>query len=227
MAKKNDANKGIQNVEHTLTKTEQFLEDNYKPMLYGLAVVMVIIGLVWLVKFMGNKRNKEAQAHMFAAEQYFGQDSLKLALNGDGGNNDGFLDIIDSYGGTKAGKLAQFYAGACYIQLGEFQNAIDHLKKYTIKDEIIAPQAIALTGDAYVELGEKDKGINLYLKAAEMAANSFHSPLYMMKAGELYEMKGDLKKALEIYNKIKDLYPESTEGRNIDKYIARVNVLMK
>jgi tetratricopeptide (TPR) repeat protein len=226
MAKKNDANKSIPNIEETLTKTEQFLEDNYKPLLYGLAIIVVIVGLVWLVKFMGNKKSKEAQSQMFAAEQYFAQDSMKLALNG-GGNNLGFLDIINSYGRTKAGKLAQYYAGICYMHLGQYQNAIDHLKKYSIKDEILAPEAIALTGDAYVELGQKDKGISLYLQAAEMADNSFHSPLYLMKAGEIYETNGDYKKALDVYNKIKDKYSESTEGRSIDKYISRVKVLMK
>lgn len=226
MAKKNDADKGIQNVEETLTRTEKFLEDNYKPILYGFAIVVVIIGLIWLVKFMGNRRNTEAQSQMWAAEQYFAQDSLKLALNGSG-NDLGFLDIIDTYGGTKAGKLANFYAGACYLHLGEYQNAIDHLKKYSLDDEIVAPEATALTGDAYVELGQTDKGIDLYLKAAEMADNAFHSPIYLMKAGELYEEKGDYKKALEIYNKIKDQYSESTEGRSIEKYIARVNMLVK
>jgi len=226
MTKKTDDNKGIQNVESTLTKTEQFLEDNYKPILYGLSIVIVLIGLIWLVKFMGNRRSMEAQAQMFAAEQYFAQDSMRLALDG-GGNDLGFLDIIDSYGGTKAGKLANFYAGACYMHLGEYQNAIDHLKKYSIKDEVIAPEAIALTGDAYVELGQTDKGLTLYIKAAEMADNAFHTPIYLMKAGEIYEEKGEYNKALDIYNKIKDKYPDSTEGRNIEKYIARVKMLIK
>lgn len=226
MAKKNDANKGIQNIEQTLTQTEQWLEDNYKPLLYGLTVIIVLVGLVWLIKFMGNRRNKDAEAQMFAAEQYFAQDSMKLALNG-GGNNLGFMDIINTYGRTKAGKLAQYYAGVCYMQLGQYQNAIDHFKKYTIKDEILAPQAVALTGDAYVELGQNEKGINLYLKAAEMAGDSFHTPLYLMKAGEMYETIGNQQKALDVYNKIKDQYPDSAEGRSIDKYIARLKVLMK
>lgn len=226
MAKKHDANKGIQNVEETLTRTEQFLEDNYKPLLYALGVVVVLIGLIWLVKFMGERRNKEAQVEMWRAEQYFAQDSFRLALNGSG-NDLGFLDVIDSYGGTKAGKLCHFYAGACYLYLGEYQNAIDHLKKYNIKDEVIAHEAVAMTGDAYVELGQTDKGIEYYLEAADMASEAFHTPIYLMKAGELYEDKGSYDKALEVYNRIKDEYPESNEGRMIEKYIARVKTLTK
>ncbi len=226
MAKKNDANKGIQNVEETLTKTEQFLEDNYKSLLYGLGVVVVLIGLIWLVKFMGQRKNKEAQAQMWAAEQFFGMDSMKLALDGSG-NDLGFLDIIDSYGGTKAGKLAYFYAGVCYLHLGDYQNAIDHLKKYNLNDELVAPEAVALIGDAYVELGQYDEGVKNYLKAADMADNSFHTPVYLMKAGEICEIQENFTKALDIYNRVKDNYPESTEGRSIEKYIERVKLSTK
>ena len=46
-----------------------------------------------------------------------------------------------------------------------------------------------------------------------------------MKAGELYEMNGNYAEALKIYERIKDEYPESTEGITIDKYIARAKLL--
>ncbi len=45
--------------------------------------------------------------HMFKAEEYYRMDSLNLALNGDG-QNLGFLKVIDRYGGTDAGNLADF-----------------------------------------------------------------------------------------------------------------------
>lgn len=223
MSKKKDTNKGIENVEQTLTNTEKFLEDNYKPLLYGLAVIVALVGIFWLSRSYINKHNKEAQSQMFMAEQYFSQDSLKLALYGNG-NDLGFIDIADEYKNTKSGKLANFYSGACLMHLGEFEQAIDYLEKYSIKDEILAPQAKGLIGDANVELGNTEKGIKLYLEAAEMADNSFHSPIYLMKAGTAYETEGNFKEALNIYEKIQDKYPESNEGRNIEKYIGRVKL---
>jgi len=48
-----------------------------------------------------------------------------------------------------------------------------------------------------------------------------------MKAGELYELSGKFTDALNVYEKIKDKYPESTEGSSIEKYIARVKLLNK
>jgi tetratricopeptide (TPR) repeat protein len=223
MSKKKETGKAIENVEQTLTKTEQFLEQNYKPLLYTLIGLVVLVGLFWLLKMYTGKKNEEAQSQMFMAEKYFSQDSLKLALNGDG-NNLGFIDIADQYKLTKSGKLANFYAGACLMHLGQFEEAIGYLNKYTLKDEILNPQAKGLIGDANVELGDTEEGVKYYLEAADMADNSFHTPIYLMKAGIIYESEAKYAEALKLYERIQDEYVESNEGRSIDKYIARVKL---
>jgi len=223
MSKKKETGKGIENVEQTLNKTEQFLEQNYKPLLYVLLGAVVLVGVFWLLRMYTQKQNNEALSQMFMAEQYFSEDSLNLALNGDG-NNLGFIDIASEYKGTKSGKLANFYAGACLMQLGQFEEAVDYLNKYSLDDEILAPQAKGLLGDAKVELGDPKSGIKYYLEAAEMAGNSFHTPIYLMKAGMLHEIEGNYAEALSLYERIQDKYAESNEGRSIDKYIARVKM---
>jgi tetratricopeptide (TPR) repeat protein len=113
------------------------------------------------------------------------------------------------------------------LQLGEYQNAIDFLNKYSKKDKVIGSLAIGATGDAYVELGDLDKGIAKYVEAADFAANSFNTPLFLMKAGEIYELNGKYPEALKVYERIENEYPESTEGTTIEKYIARVKLLIK
>lgn len=228
MAKNNKDNnpQTISNVEQTLTRTEQYLEDNYKTLLIGLGIIVVVVGLIWLGKFFLSKRNDEAQSQIYQAEKYLEMDSLKLALNGDG-NYLGFIDIADNYKFTKTGNLANYGAGICYLHLGDYQSAIDYLNKYSKKDKVIGSLALGATGDAYVELGDIEKGIAKYLEAAEFADNAFNSPLFLMKAGELYELSGKFTDALTVYEKIKDKYPESTEGSSIEKYIARVKLLNK
>lgn len=223
MSKKKETAKGIENVEQTLTKTEQFLEQNYKPLLYVLVGAVVLVGIFWLLKLYTNKQNEEALSQMYMAEQYFGQDSLNLALNGDG-NNLGFIDIAKEYKSTKSGKLANFYAGASLVHLGQYEEAIGYLNKYKLKDEVLAPQAKGLIGDAKVELGDFAAGIKNYLEAAALAENDFHSPIFLMKAGMLHESQGNHAEALKLYEQIQEKYPESNEGRSIDKYIARVKL---
>jgi tetratricopeptide (TPR) repeat protein len=216
----------ISNVEQTLTRTEQYLEENYKTLLTGLAVVVVLIGLGWLGKIYLNKRNDEAQSQMYMAEKYLEMDSLKLALNGDG-NYLGFLDIAKSYSLTKAGNLANYSAGICYLHLGQYQDAIKFLGKYSKKDNVIGSLALGATGDAYVELGQAEKGISKYVEAADYGKNSFSSPLYLMKAAQLYELQSKFADALKLYERIESEYPESTEGSTIEKYITRVRLLIK
>ncbi len=225
-SKKDDNPQGIKNVEETLSKTEQFLEQNYKPLLISLAAVVVLVGLFWLAKLYLTKRNDEAQSQMYQAQKYLELDSINLALNGDG-NYLGFLDIAKEYKFTKAGNLARYGAGICNLHLGNYQEAIDFLNKYSKKDKVIGSIALGATGDAFVELGNTDKGIAKYLEAAEFGKNSFNTPLFLMKAAELYEMNGKYADALKLYEQIKEEYPTSTEGSSIDKYIARAKLLSK
>jgi tetratricopeptide (TPR) repeat protein len=224
--KKDESPQTISNVEQTLTRTEHFLEENYKTLLIGLGVIVVFVGIFWLGKLYLNKRNDEAQSQMYQAERYLEMDSLKLALNGDG-NYLGFLDIAKDYKFTNSGNLAQYSAGICYLHLGEYQEAIDFLNKYSKKDKVIGSLAIGATGDAYVQLGDLDKGILKYIEAADFAENSFNTPIFLMKAGEIYELNGKYAEALKIYERIESNYPESTEGTSIEKYIARVKLLAK
>lgn len=216
----------ISSVEQTLTRTEQYLEENYKPLLIGLGIIIALVGIVWLGKIYLNKRNDEAQSQMYQAERYLEMDSLDLALNGDG-NYLGFLDIAKDYKFTNSGNLARYNAGICYLHLGEYQEAIDFLNKYSKKDKVLGSLAIGATGDAYVELGDLDKGVSKYIEAADFAINSFNTPLFLMKAGEIYEFNGKFSEALKVYQRIESEYPESTEGTTIEKYIARIKLLIK
>jgi tetratricopeptide (TPR) repeat protein len=224
--KKDENPQGLKNVEETLTRTEQFLEENYKMLLIVLGGVVILVGIFWLGRLWLNKKNDEAQSQMYQAQRWLEMDSLKLALNGDG-NYLGFLDIAKNYKLTKAGNLAKYSAGICYLHLGDFENAIDYLNKYSKKDKLIGSVATGATGDAYVELGDMDKGVVKYIEAAEMAKNAFNTPLFLMKAGEIYELQKKYSDALNIYERIKKEYPESTEGTSIDKYISRVKILIK
>ena len=228
MAKKNKEEnpQGLKNVEETLTKTEQYLEENYKLLLTILGAVVILVGVFWLGRLWVNKKNDEAQSQMYQAQKWFEMDSLKLALNGDG-NYLGFLDIIKNYKMTRAANLAKYSAGICYLHLGEYQNAIEYLNKYSKKDKLIGSVAVCAIGDAYVETGELDKGIARYIEAADLAKNSFNSPLFLMKAGQIYELQKKYTDALKVYERIQSEYPESTEGTSIDKYIARVKLLIK
>lgn len=223
-SKKSTQHDNLQEIESALTKTEQFIEDNQNKILYVIGgIVLLVVGYLGITRFYIQPREKEAQSQMFMAEQYFGKDSFNLALNGDG-NYLGFLDIIDEYSITKPAKLARYYAGISYLRLGQFQEAVDYLNKFKTKDVILGPVAQGAMGDAYLELGEQEKALSQYDKAVAMSDNELTTPIFLMKAGNLLETMGQQEKALKLYTQVKEKYPETNEGRMVDKYIARASI---
>ena len=228
MAKKIDkTEERIVAVEEAFSKTEQFIEKNQKIILIVVgAIILVVLGYFGFKRLYLAPREKEAQSQMFMAEKYFEMDSLTKALKGDG-NYLGFLDIIDQYKFTKSANLSHYYAGICYLKKGEFQNAIDQLSDFSADDELVAPMAIGAMGDAYMELNNTDKAIDYYLKAADKRKNDLTSPMFLMKAGMACELAGKNDLALKTYMRIKTEFSRTNEGREIDKYIARLNGLVK
>ncbi|MCD6566217.1 MAG: tetratricopeptide repeat protein [Bacteroidales bacterium] len=225
-SKKSQAPDRLEEVESALSRTERYIEDNQKPLtIIILALVVVVIVFMGYKRFIVIPAEKEAQSQMFMAERYFEQDSFNLALYGDG-NNLGMLDIIDDYGVTKSSELAHYYAGISFLHLGEFELAIEQLEKFSSNDKMINLIAKGAIGDAYLELGEPSKAITYYEKAATTEDNVFVNPIYLLKAGQVYESQEEFQKALETYQKIKDNYPESQEGQKIEKYIAKAKLMV-
>ena len=213
----------FENVESALTKTEQFIEDNQKLISFAAIALIIIVGGYWAFKKLYMQPlQKEAQETVFQAQQYFQTDSFNLALNGDG-MNPGFLEIIDQYGATNIGELAEYYAGACYLNLGDYDSAINYLKGFSTDEPILMSTAQGATGDAYLELGNNEEAIKWYTKASK-SENELIAPTYLFKLGLLYEESGQKEQALEMYTKIKVQYKNSSEARQIDKYITRAKI---
>ncbi len=207
-------------VAQAVSKSEEFFNTYKKPLTYTLIgiVVLLCIGFAY-AKLVREPRRQEALGQMFPAETYFRADSFNLALNGDG-NSLGFKDVIKEYKALP-GKVVYFYAGVCELQLGNYNEAISYLTKYNAKDDVIQARAYCNIGDAYVGLDNLDKGLSYYLKAAHYKDN-LYAAAYYMKAGIIYEELGDKANALAMYKIIKNDYPQTLEGYEIDKYISRI-----
>lgn len=208
--------------QESVNKFETFYFKNSKVINIVAIAIIVAIGAWFAYKNLYVKpREKKAVVMVFKAQQYFEKDSFRLALQGDG-NNYGYLQVIKRYGGTKVGNMARYSAGVCYIRMGDYQKGLDYLKKFHVDDNIIQAMAYGIMGDAYMELGKTSDGIDYYKKAANYKDNDVISPLYLMRAGLALEKEGKNKQAIDLLNQIKTKYPLSTEGRDIDKYLARL-----
>jgi len=221
MAKKQVAEKesGFETVEHALTRSEQYIEENKKSLTIIIAAIIIVVGgYLGYKKLILGPKEIDAQSQSFRAEQYFEKDSFNLALHGDG-DALGFIEIMDEYGMTETANLAHYYAGICYLRLGDYEKAIENLKSFNSNDRLVSVIAIGALGDAYSEMSKYEKAVTFYEKAANKNKNEFTSAIYLKKAGLVYEKLDNYKKALIAYEKIKKDYPASEEARDIDKYI--------
>lgn len=207
-------------VVEAVSKTDLFFKEN-KNLIIGVAVaaVLVAFGIFAFQKWYYQPKAREAQQQLYPAEMAFKAESWETALNGDG-NNLGIAQVIEDYGKATPA-AAWFEAGICELQLGNYESAIDYLKSYKGKDAILKARSISCMGDAYVGLEDYAKALDCFVKAAGVIDN-IYAAAYLLKAGVTAEQLGKNEEALKYYKTIKEQYPQSMEGYDIDKYISRL-----
>ncbi|MBT8327194.1 MAG: tetratricopeptide repeat protein, partial [Bacteroidia bacterium] len=150
---------------------KQFYETNKQNInIAAIAAILLLAGVWYYYKQYKPSLEIEASDSLFMAERYYGEDSLNLALNGDGINL-GMIDIADEYGSTKVGERATYFAGRILLEQGKYNESLEYLEDASFDDEFLAAQIIALQGDCYSELGEYEKAGDYYMKAANKRSN--------------------------------------------------------
>ena len=189
------------------------------------AVILVVGGILIYKNFVVGPKEKKASDAIFRAQEYYAQDSLDRALNGDA-QYPGFEKIVSQYGGTQAGELARFYAGSIYLKKGAFDKAISHLKEFETDAPQIQARAYKLLGDAYAEQGKGKEAIEQYKKAANTFPedDAAASEALFMAAYLADRVLNDKAQATELYKKIKTEYNQTQWSFEADKYLAQNGV---
>ncbi len=212
------------NLVEVSSQAQSFLEKNRTLIFGGVgALVVIVVGIFLYNNLYAGPRQRDAVEQMFQAQVQFEKDSFKLALTNPGGGYSGFLDVIDNYSGSKAANLSKYYAGLCYLHLGQFDAAIDYLEDYSASGDITPAMKAGALGDAYAEKGDLSKALSMYKDAANDSDNEVIAPFYLKKVGMLEEKNGNLEAAKKAYESIKNDYATSAAAADIEKYIIRVS----
>jgi len=197
-----------------------FLEKNQFLVLGSVVGILLIVGGILAYSLLYKApREKKAASAMYKAEEQFKRDSFALALENPGGGFDGFLDVIDNYNGTKAANLAKYYAGISYLNLGMYDASIEYLNNYSPSGEVLPITKYGALADAHSEKSEFDKAISLYEKAVSAKTNDLLTPYYLNKLGLLQMKQGNAEAAQEAFTRLKEEFPNSSEGQMVDKYL--------
>ncbi len=211
-----------------MNKTELFLENNGRKLSYVLLALLAIGLLIYGYRALIMQPRAEKAAEMIAqAQERFEAENpdYTLALEGDA-NGAGFLEVIEQYGSTPSGNLAKHYAGICYLQTGDLEQAAAYLAKYsTVKGlpgALINAQNYGLQGDVAVEQGDYARALKFYEKAVKAADNNLTAPMYLRKAGLAARANGDAKQAVVYFERILNDYPASMDAREAEKLLGTV-----
>jgi tetratricopeptide (TPR) repeat protein len=223
-------------LDETASKSEQFVI-KYQNIIFIVlaAIVAFILGFLAYQKYVKTPKEKEAANELAFPKTYFEEamvngvaaDSLfTLGLNGADGKY-GFVDVADKFSGTDAGNLANYYAGISYLKLKQYKEAIAHLEKFSSDDELLGPVAKGAIGDAFADINQPEDALDYYIQAAKLRDNNFSTPLFLFKAGNTAMVLENYSKALDLFEQIKNNYPNSEEAKNIDTYINKATFASK
>lgn len=226
--------KPVQEEYDVVERARGFWAQYSKAIIY-IGAAIIIVGGGWLIYKYMFKLPEERKANEvvylvqknFAAFSTANADTLKTVLaqktiNGEGATP-GSLKIIKNYGGTAAANLSQYYTGACYLHLKQYDKAISYLKDFSTDATQIKSRAYGMIGDAYSELNKSGEALDYYKKAAEVnKKDDYTSSEFLFRAALYAESLGKTKDAIDMYKKIKTDYPLSEKAADVDRYLARL-----
>ena len=208
------------------SQAENFFEKNSKMVVAAIVAIFAIAIVVFgYKKLVSEPRMNKAQEMLYKAQYLFEEANpdYSLALNGNE-STPGFAEVAEQYGNTPAGNLANMYAAACALRLGDFDAAEKYINSYkNVKGtagEMVNAMAEGIKGDIAVEKGDYTKAATLFENAAKVSDNDFTTPLYLRKAALAFSATGDEAKAQECYKTISEKYPRSMDARDAMKQLA-------
>lgn len=209
--------------ENFVTKTIAFF-NKYQNIIYGviIGILVVVLAIILFNKFYLQKKNGEASAQMsYPISQLMAGDSASLnrALEGSD-ENDGFLSIADGYKLTKTSNTAKYYAGLCYLKLGQKDEAMDYLKKFKKREDVLWYGCQSVIGDLYDEQGDEAAAVKYYEKAAK-GEDPYFTPIALFKLAQMYERQDKWNEAADTYQKIEDNFYAEYTKMSIAQYAER------
>jgi predicted negative regulator of RcsB-dependent stress response len=215
----------IPSADEQIDHVKEIYESKKNIINYALiGIAALVIGYLAYNQFVKAPKEIKAADNLAMANTFMLMDSTSWMVNGNGSYL-GAQKVADNYGGTQAGNLACYMAGVGNLKMGNAKNAIKYLEKFDGKGSLLATIATGTLGDAYWENNHLDKALSCYEKAGADEDNFQYAPLYLQRAGMIYEKQGKTKEAIVAYTKIKEKFSNSSVARDIDKYLAKLGVV--
>jgi tetratricopeptide (TPR) repeat protein len=185
----------------------------------GIAIVVLVAGGWFYIN--NNRTNNEKAANEFAKVfSYYDNGQYQLAINGLPEKNvRGLLAIVNDYGSTHYGNIAQFYLANCYFNTGEYDKAMEAFDDADVDASILETSRIAGIAACYEVKSNFADAAKYFEKAGKADANDPNTAEYLANAARNYAKTGNKDQAIELYKLIKKEHASSTAARDAERYL--------
>ncbi len=220
----------FETLDASASKTEEFVAKYQNIILALIGVVTIgVLGYLTYDTYVATPQKADAVTELNQAQYYFNiavneesSEAMYLrAINGGEGKY-GFLDIIENYGSTPAAALANYSTGMAYINIKEYEKAIDYLSNFSSDDVLLSSLAKGALGDAFAQLGQDENALANYKAAFNASSNDFTTPKYLFKAGIISASLNKNSEALGYFERIQSDYSNAPEAQQIEIQIGRL-----
>jgi len=211
----------------TYVKTSGFYYDNKKYINYALTA-LVVIALAFVI-FINNRRTNNEKATLELGKVIAILDTnptdpsaITMAIEGRPEQGVvGLRTIVNNYGGTDAGNLANYYLGNAYYLTGEYQQALGSYGDFSGSDPFLVAGAKAGEGASLEALKQYGEAAKAFESASRANPDGILAAEHLDVAARCFARAGNRDEAVRLLQKLKDDYPQSAFAREADRAITR------
>ena len=208
----------------TYFKAQSWYDENKKRLSTIGSVVIVVAVALWFYSNNVRGNNERATTELARVFTYYDNGQYLIAVNGIPEKNiAGLQSIVDNYGSTHVGNLAEFYLASSYYNLQEYDKALEHFKGYGGGSPLLESSASAGIGACYEAKGDFKKAAENYEKGAMKNLDDPNAPDNLVNAARNFGKSGEKERAVELLKRVKKDYPASSAARDVERYIAEVS----
>ncbi len=200
-----------------------FYNQNKAAVIGGGLGIILAIGLVIGYVFYSNQQSQEAEVLLGIAEQALMRGDIEGALYGDDEEFTlGFVQIARNYGRTSSGNLANYYAAIAEFELGNYDEALAFIERFSPPRGILGVAPIAMQANILMELGRYEEAARTFERAANWDVNSSTTPNHLFQAAQAYMEAENNQRAIQHLETILVDYPNSQQATRAQRMLGMI-----
>jgi tetratricopeptide (TPR) repeat protein len=208
----------------TYAKLVQGYEEKKKLVRWVMIGIVVVVAGILIINTNRSANEARAAADLGKVFSYVDREDFETALNGVPERNiPGLISIVENYGGTPSGDLARYYAATSLFRLGRYEEALNYFEDFSGTGDFLKVARLSGLGACYEAMGNHASAAEQFERAALLVGTDAAVPENLFHAARNYAAAGQKEKAIELYRKLKEDHPNSTFGREADRFISQLS----